>query len=130
MVKRNNHNNPQAAEFTDYTVASTPQGIVNATLLRNAYWSRRDYIRTTRSLRRMCRATAVEPRVTAQAAKRCGYPKKRERDEDTPSHRSVPYSNFLRRYKVIDRITSGIGGFIYSTKVYVLHATRGWKLYA
>ncbi len=121
---------PKRKDGEPFVVAGTTEGRHNATLLAADYDAKRAYIRTTRSLRRMCRSTALEPRNITTL--RRGYPKKRERNEDIPSHKGVPHSNFLKRFKLVDRITfsKAAGDIVYSTKVWVLHATRGWKLYA
>ncbi len=131
MANRNNGiKSVKKPEFTDYTVAGGEEGWFNAAACRAEYEEERAYIRTGRSLRRMCRSTAQEPRNITTL--RCGYPTKRERDEDIPSHRGVPHSNFLKRFKIVDRIaySTAAGNLIYSAKVWVLHATRGWKVYA
>ncbi len=135
MANRNNGIKSVAKpEFTDYTVAGTPQGIVHAAISRAVYQQERDYIGASRSVKRMCRKNAVDCliRNTAQSAIRNGFPTKRERDEDIPSHRGVPYSNFLKRFKIVDRIaySEALGEFVHSAKIWVLHATRGWKIYA
>lgn len=118
-------------EFTDYTMA----GVTEMSLaMRDEYEASIAYIRTGRSLRRFCRKTDV--RHTAQAAKRCGYPKRRERDPERQSKRGVPHSKFLNQFKIVDRITfertkeNFLGEFVHKAKIYVLHATRGWKFYA
>ncbi len=62
---------------------------------------------------------------------RAGLPKRRERDASLPSKRGVPHSKFLKRFKIVDHNTRTIlGDIVYGARVWVLHATRGWKLYA
>jgi len=131
MPKGKHFHNPPKIGLTDYTVAVTPDGEVKASILRATYEQERAYIRTTRSLRRMCRKTALETGPSAQQATRGGFPTKRVKDDDIPSHRGVPHSNFLKRFKIVDRATcTAFGDIVYSAKVLVLHATRGWKVYA
>lgn len=123
------HNLPkteQKPEFTDYTVAGTDEGRHSATLLRINYEAQQTYTRTGRSLRRMCRKTAAD---CSQV--RRGYPTKREPDPERIRNKGVPHSKFLKRFKIIERLVgTGFGDFVWVAKVYVLHATRGWKLYA
>ncbi len=128
MANRNNGIKSVAKpEFTDYTVAGTDAGRYNAAKLRSAYETRRSLI----ALGRVMKLTTMNCRTEGDDV-RCGFPTKRERDEDIPSHRGVPHSNFLKRFKLVDRITfsKAAGNIVYSTKIWVLHATRGWKLYA
>ncbi len=109
------------SEFTDYTVAGTIAGYIRAAALRGAYETDRCYIRTTRSLRRICRRTAIEKRVSTQQATRGGFPKRRERDPEAPSKRGVPKD--LNQFKLIDRPNGEI-------RIFQLHATGGWKVFA
>lgn len=121
------HNLPKSEQkpyFTDYTVAGTDQGRIHAAIKRAIYAQGRSYIRTTRSLKRMCRHTAIEPRVASQQLSRGGFPIKRERDEDIPSKRGVAHSKFLKQFKLVYNRAED------ACKIYVLHATRGWKFYA
>lgn len=116
-------------EFTDYKVAITPDGEVNALVLRALYEADRAYIRTGRSLRKIARGFRDKDPI----AIRRGYPKKRQRDEDIPSKRGVPHSNFLKQFKIVEkavRTSSCFDDVVYTAKIYVLHATRGWKFYA
>ena len=121
MPKGNHHHNPKKPEFADYTLAGDQS---KALALRETYEVDRAYIRTTRSLRRMCKETCTDPRVSNQTKIRNGYPRDREgtRDHNAPSKRSVPFVNHLHRFKLVE-VADAI-------KVYVLHATRGWKRYA
>lgn len=52
---------------------------------------------------------------------RGGYPCKRDRKREPSLKRGVQYANWLNSYKKITK--KGI------KKVYVLHATKGWRLY-
>lgn len=116
----------QKPEFTDYTLAGTPQGEVDAMVCRAFYEWKRDDIYKARSLRRAARR--FEPVAHNQAQSRGGFPTKRERNPELSSKRRE--SKALDRFKLVDRITHVLGEFVYSTKVFQLHATRGWKVCA
>ncbi len=130
MANRNNGIKSVAKpEFTDYTVVGTTEGRGNATLLAIHYKRQQQIIAASRAIRLDNRFwdTRQKPHPIKV---RAGFPTKRERDEDTPSHRAWPHSNFLKQFKIVDRITYVAGDFVHSAKVWVLHATRGWKVYA
>lgn len=126
MPKGKHHHNPKASDFTNYTVAGTDEGRAKAADLRLAYAAKRADIELQRHLRQV--SIMDDPMDCSQV--RRGYPKRRQRNEDIPTHRGVPHSNFLKRFKIVDRITYQLGEFHHSAKIYVLHATRGWKHYA
>ncbi len=117
-------------EFTDYTMAPETE---MSLAMRKSYEASRHNIALRRNLKTLA---AIDNPETCRRVRaipfRVGYPTKRKRDEDIPSHRGAPHSNFLERYKLIDRIAYSevLGEYIYSVKVMVLHATRGWKVFA
>lgn len=113
--------------FTDYTVAGTDEGRYNAARLRESNQQAEDYIRTGRSLRRMCRKSMAARNNQHQA--RGGFPKDREIDYSLPSKKGQLKA--LNRFKVVSKlISTGEESMVYVTKIFQLHATRGWKLYA
>lgn len=118
-------------QFTDYTIANTDRGKLAATALKITHTQIVKHNAERRAARLDNRFwdTRLKPHPVKV---RCGYPTKRERDEDISSKRGVPHSKFLKRFKIVDRVTfsNALGAFVYSAKIYVLHATRGWKLYA
>jgi len=108
-------------EFTDYTLASTKEGEVNAGISRLVYNAGREYIIARRQLRLDGRFwdTRLKPHPVKV---RGGYPVKREADPERIRKRGQSYANHLYRFKLVE-VANAI-------KVYVLHATRGWKRYA
>lgn len=115
--------------LTDYTVAGTVEGRHSAALLRIAYEAKVEYHRTCRSMRLDGRFWDTRLRPHPVKLRR-GYPTKRERNEDIPSKRNVPHSNFLNRFKIVEKTIHQMGKLVHTAKVYVLHTTRGWKFYA
>ena len=99
-------------EFASYKLAGTEQGEINALVLRATYERNRSLITLDRHFSWLSREKTKIEKV------RGGYPTKRVRNEDIPSHRGVAFSNFLNRFKTVGK------------KIKVLHATRGWKHYA
>ena len=96
--------------ITNFTMAGDPY---KALACRLAYEYERRQIAMRRFFRTAtCRCVAKKENV------RKGYPTKRERDDNIPSHRGVAFSNFTNQFKTV------------GDKIFVLHATRGWKHYA
>lgn len=123
MARANTIKSKAKPEFADYTIAGTPEGQINAMALRGAYKAERDEIKARRMNRLDNRFwdTRIKPHLVKI---RANLPKRRKINDDIPSHRGVPHSNFLKRFKFTYNRAEDI------CKIYVLHATRGWKLYA
>jgi hypothetical protein len=105
-------------EFTDYTMAPPTEGSL---ALRKSFEAERHNI----ALRRSINATRPKEEPSARG----GYPTKRERDDNIPSHRKVPFSGFTKRFKHMITFITEMGGRRRTTKTFILHATRGWKVY-
>jgi len=103
------------AEFTDYTLADTVGGTIRAAVLRENYEREQMQIGIHRQLGILASIDNPE-HIGHQAQPRGGYPHRRYINPDLPSKRGA--SKLLHRFKMI-------GG-----KIYMLHATRGWKAYA
>lgn len=129
MANPNNwkQHSEQKAEFTDYTVAGTDEGRAKAADLRLAYMAQREAIAKRRAERLDNRFwdTRQKPHPIKV---RAGYPKKRQRDEDIPSKRGVPHSKFLNQFKLVEHLLQVPPYHV--VKIFVLHATRGWKAFA
>lgn len=126
MANPNNwkQHSEQKAAFTDYTVAGTDEGRAKAADLRLAYMAQRADIELQRHLRQ---ASIMDDPTDCSQVRR-GYPKKRQRDEDIPSKRGVPHSKFLNQFKLVEHLLQVPPYHV--VKIFVLHATRGWKAFA
>lgn len=130
MPKDHAHkHNPKAPEFTDFTVAGTKTGQVNAAILKACH-------RLSVSSNAVRRATRLDNRFwdTRQNPHpvqiRAGYPTKRIPNPERIKKRGVPNSGFLKQFKIVGKVSYVLGEAIYTAKIYVLHATRGWKFFA
>lgn len=111
--------------FTDYTIAGMCE---RSAELRAAYAAERAAI-DQRRIVRLC--AGMDNAINSnQAQPRGGFPKRRVQAENHFSERGVPHHKFTDRYKMVDRITFELGEFVHKSKIYILHATRGWKLFA
>ena len=113
MANKNNGPMTFMKPKLSFEMASTPTGLVNAGILRIEYEHEQFQIGERRKQRLADRLAT--PRTVKV---RCGYPKRRVTDDDIPSNRGVPMSHFTRCFKRM------------GDKIMVLHATRGWKVYA
>ena len=105
-------------EFTDYTLAGDQ---LKSADMRSAYEAQREAIINRR--RERLDKRFWETRLTPHPVKiRGNYPVKREADPERIRKRGQSYANHLYRFKLVE-VANAI-------KVYVLHATRGWKRYA
>ncbi len=131
MPKGKHHQNPQATEFTDYTIAGTDAGRYNAVMARNIYVHERREIQQ-RQLDRLDNRLWDTRQKPHPIKVRAGFPTKREPDPERIRNKGVPHSKFLERFKIVDRIcySNALGEFVNLAKIWVLHATRGWKVYA
>lgn len=109
--------------FTDYTIAGMCE---RSAELRAAYDQERRLINLQRSLKVMSTRT-----IHAQSLPRGGFPCVADRQVKrlaTPSKRKMPHSGFLKRFKSITKLNN-LPPYV-RVKIWVLHATRGWKVYA
>ena len=110
--------------FNTYPLASTPEGVFNAAMLRINCEAEREMViqrRWIKTKRKLDFDGLMENgTITKKPVKvRAGYPVNRQgRPTWKPSQRHSPFSKFLGRFKVV------------GDKVMALHATRGWKVYA
>ena len=113
------HHNPPKPEFTSY---KRHQETEMSLALRKSDEARRHNI----ALRRQLRILAIidnPEHIGHQAKPRGGYPTKRFVDPERIKKRGVPGSHFTNCFKLMEQAS---GAF----KVMILHATRGWKVFA
>lgn len=122
MPKGKHHHNPKQAEFTDYTLASTEEGLLCSDMSRIIYEAEREIIANRRMERLDGRFwdTRQKPHPVQV---RSGYPTKRDPDPERIRKKGQPFAYFTDCYKLVETL-SGV------FHVFQLHATRGWKRFA
>ncbi len=103
-------------KFTTYKLAGDPSRSIQ---LREEYMEERMQIFRNQQDKLFSRAALDEEQ--SMTTNRGGYPKRRYRDASLPSKRGK--SKFLNQFKFMDMAGDRV-------KVFVLHATRGWKAFA
>ena len=113
------HHNPPKPKFTSYKLAGTETECV--TEMRECYALSRQFIADRRAIRLDNRFwdTRQKPHPIKI---RAGYPTKRFVDPERMKKKGVAFVNHLYRFKLEE-----VGDRV---RVWILHATRGWKLYA